>query len=492
MIRMHPFRPCLRDAVAVLLPLAAMAAVPPLLQAQQHLTLQQAIAMAQSQGYQADIAADNRDAAQARNHAYNAGLLPQISLNGTVPRYNRSISGVIQPDGSTLNRAQQTTRSDLGLTVSQKLPFTGGTLSVTSLLNQTRNSGTPETWRSTPFSIQLTQPILRSNSTAWDTREQRLRAGESQAQFLEAREDIAINTTSAFFDVYEAQATLRNAESNAALNDTLYRLNQGRYEVGKIAENDLLQSELSLLRARNAVDGARVQVDRALAALRLIINSPPGDSIGIDVSPIVPDVTADTAVAVQQALQNRSQVRDLDLQKTQADRAVAEAKRNGGVGATLQANYGYNATAASASQAYRNLLPAQGLSVQLDIPLVQWGAHSATVQAAEADRMRVASSSQQTREQVKQDAHFAALQLDLARRQLAIAAKADTVGQKRFEVAYNRYVIGKIAFDNLSVAQNEKDAALLQFVQSVRAYWLAYYRLRRTTLYDFEKGEPIR
>ena len=59
-------------------------------------------------------------------------------------------------------------------------------------------------------------------------------------------------------------------------------------------------------------------------------------------------------------------------------------------------------------------------------------------------------------------------------------------------MAYNRYVIGRIAIDNLYIAQAEKDQALVQFVQALRAYWLAYYRLRQATLYDFRAGRPIR
>jgi outer membrane protein TolC len=72
-----------------------------------------------------------------------------------------------------------------------------------------------------------------------------------------------------------------------------------------------------------------------------------------------------------------------------------------------------------------------------------------------------------------------------------LTAKSDTVAAKRFEVAYNRYVIGRIAIDNLYVAQTEKDQALTQFVQALRGYWLAYYRLRLATLYDFEAGRAI-
>ena len=44
----------------------------------------------------------------------------------------------------------------------------------------------------------------------------------------------------------------------------------------------------------------------------------------------------------------------------------------------------------------------------------------------------------------------------------------------------------------LDVAQTEKDQALAQFVQALRGYWEAYYRLRRLTLFDFETGQPIR
>jgi outer membrane protein TolC len=42
------------------------------------------------------------------------------------------------------------------------------------------------------------------------------------------------------------------------------------------------------------------------------------------------------------------------------------------------------------------------------------------------------------------------------------------------------------------MAQNEKNEALNQYVQALRGYWTAHYRLRRLTLYDFESGQVIR
>jgi outer membrane protein TolC len=107
------------------------------------------------------------------------------------------------------------------------------------------------------------------------------------------------------------------------------------------------------------------------------------------------------------------------------------------------------------------------------------------------DREAVAQASRATLDRTAHEARFAALQLSQTRRALALSAKADTVAQKRFEVAYNRYGIGRISIDNLFIAQREKDQARQQYVQALRGYWDAYYRLRQVTLYDFLRGGRI-
>jgi outer membrane protein TolC len=286
--------------------------------------------------------------------------------------------------------------------------------------------------------------------------------------------------------------TLENAVNNAAINDTLFTLNKGRYEVGKIGENDLLQNELVLLRSRNALNNARLEFDRTLAALRLRLNLPVGAPVTIEVSGEVPTLRADTALAVAQALRNRAEVTVQELQTVQAKRRVNEARRNSGFGARLQASVGYNQSASDLDLAYRDLRNAQRFSLAVDMPILQWGARSADIEAAKAEENRAESNRRLAREELMQEAHFAALQLEQSRSQLELSAKADTVANKRFEVAKNRYIIGRIGIDNLFIAQNEKDQALQQYVQSLRGYWLAHYRLRRTTLYDFVEGRAIR
>jgi outer membrane protein TolC len=463
--------------------------------AQQQLTLQQAVEMAQKQGYQARAAVATRDAARAHDHAFGARLLPQLSLAGNAPVYEKFISAVIQPDGSTNFTPVQQTTANASMTIAQKLPFTGGTFSITSALQRYEQNFAGQqtmTWTSSPVTFRLEQPVLRPNAIRWDNREQDIRLDLSERQYLEAREGIALQTTNAFFDFYIAKKTLDNATANAAVNDTLYTLNKGRLEVGKIGENDLLQSELALLRSRSALENARLEYERSLAAFRLALNLAPGTPLDVSVPAGIPQLRPDTTIAVTQALKNRAQLSDLELQSVQARRRVAEAKLTNGPGATLVASVGFNQTAPDVNLAYQDLLQAQRFSLGVNVPLFQWGARGADIQAALADQKRVDATSRASREQIAQDAHFGALQLTQATRNVALSAKADTVAQKRFEVAYNRYVIGRIGIDNLYIAQNEKDQAVNQYLQALRNYWTAYYRLRQTTLFDFESGSAIR
>jgi outer membrane protein TolC len=420
--------------------------------------------------------------------------MPQLSLQATAPNLNRAIVPVVQPDGKTLYLAQRQMESSFAITASQPLPFSGGSLFVTtglSRLDVYGDKGATRLYQSTPVILGIRQDILRPNRIAWDSREQNITSDAAERRFAEAREDVSTAAVAAFFDTYAAQVTEENAASNASVNDSLYTLSKGRFEVGKIGENDLLQSELALLRARAALDAAKLATQRARASLAVTLGVAP-ETVGAIAPPAqFPAFTADPDRAVAEALRNRSTMLDLELQGVQADRRVREAQLNNRIGATVTATAGFNQTAQTFGTAYNSLLDQQRVSVGVQMPLVQWRAGHADVEAAQADRERAGFTAKLTRAQLEQDARFAAMEIALNKRQLDLAAKADSVGEKRFEIAKNRYVIGKIGIDNLYIAQSEKDAARQSLVQAMRSYWLGYYRLRRLTLFDFAENKPL-
>ena len=80
---------------------ALLAAAP--VRAQQPMTLQEAIAIAQRQGLQARAVLDTREAARWRDRAFNARLMPRLSMTGILPTYERAIVETVD----TLQRQMQ-------------------------------------------------------------------------------------------------------------------------------------------------------------------------------------------------------------------------------------------------------------------------------------------------------------------------------------------------------------------------------------------------
>jgi outer membrane protein TolC len=275
------------------------------------------------------------------------------------------------------------------------------------------------------------------------------------------------------------------------VNDTLYTLNKGRYEVGKIGENDLLKSELALLRARAAVDDANLARDRAEAALRRMLNYPADQALTIVPPDSIPTIDADPDLAVKEALKNASLMEQSQLDEVNVRREITAAKLNNGFNASVSATVGFNQTASGIGAAYQSPLGRQSLTLGVTLPMVQWGAGHSDVEAAKADDRRVATNAKTRRDLIAEDARFSVLQLSQTQRNVVLAAKADTVSIKQFEVARNRYTTGKISNTDLYNAQSDKDNSLIAHVQALRNYWNAYYHLRRATLYDFATKQEL-
>jgi outer membrane protein TolC len=473
-------------------PMAAGAQSTPLAAAKP-LTLTDAIAMGQQRGDQAEGARASRDFARFRDDAFNARLRPQLFLSGNAANLNHGINPITAPDGSTAFVGQSQNQSTMQLGFSQAIPLTGGTITVGSAISRIDQFGTSynKLWQTSPVVLSLQQDLFKPRDIVWNERIQSLNASVAERAYLEAREDVAGNIADAFFNLYTQQMTLANATANVAVNDTLYTLNKGRYEVGKIGENDLLKSELALLRARAAVDDANLARDRAEAALRRMLNYPADQALTIVPPDSIPTIDADPDLAVKEALKNASLMEQSQLDEVNVRREITAAKLNNGFNASVSATVGFNQTASGIGAAYQSPLGRQSLTLGVTLPMVQWGAGHSDVEAAKADDRRVATNAKTRRDLIAEDARFSVLQLSQTQRNVVLAAKADTVSIKQFEVARNRYTTGKISNTDLYNAQSDKDNSLIAHVQALRNYWNAYYHLRRATLYDFATKQEL-
>jgi outer membrane protein TolC len=456
------------------------------------LTLSSCIQTALQGGPSLTIARELFTSQRESYDSFRSLLYPQLSLQGQVPGFYRSISSVVQPDGTTKFYPQSQASSTVNLSLSQQIPFTGGELQISSGLNRVDLLETHSIlYRSSPLSVTFRQPIFQLNTLRWDMENREMQIDRADRQWVEALEDISLDVTNKFFQTYLASMNVENARNNLQINDTLYQISRGRYNVGKIAENDLLQSELALLNARTQFDNATMAFENARKALAFALGLPKRTPLRLVPPESIPQLTLDPERAIAEAKSNRSDIVDMEIQKHTADRSVVQADLENTFSATLTANAGLNQRADKIPDAYRHLLDQQQLSVSFEVPLVQWGAGSSSVEAALAEQRRTETAVIMQTNALEDEVHSQVMSLKLLQFQVGISAKADTMAQRRFEVSKDRYLIGKIDVTNLFLAQNEKDSARRARIQTLWDFWAGYYRLRRLTLFDFELNSRL-
>lgn len=122
--------------------------------------------------------ANSVDAVVARNEykssywgyrTYKAELLPELTLNTTLPYYSKSYNSFQNSDGSYTYVGNDYSKIDGGLSISQNIPLTGGILSVESSFQRLQQYGKDGSTRymGVPASITLEQPIFGFNRVKW-------------------------------------------------------------------------------------------------------------------------------------------------------------------------------------------------------------------------------------------------------------------------------------------------------------------------------------
>ena len=425
---------------------------------------------------------------------FRSNYLPQLSLSGVLPDYNRGIDQVRQPDGTFRFVPVSQVYYDAQLGLNQSIGLSGGQVFINSRVQRFDNFpslGNRERYSSNPAVIGIIQPIFAFNPLRWDKRIEPLRFEESKREYWEEMENISIRATELYFNLLLAQISYETAERNVANNDTLYQIAQGRYNLGKIAENELLQLELSTMNARQDLAQAVLDMETSTLRLKVFLGLTDSDAIRLVEPSDIPQFSVDEEKALQEARKNRSRVLAFQRELLQAERDLARARGESGLNIDVFGQFGLNQRANEVSELYINPDNQQRLQIGFNIPIVDWGRTKSRIGTAKANQELVRADIEQEQINFDQDIYLSVKQFKMLRNQLVIAEKAVEVGVKRFDITKSRYLIGKIGIMELNIATQERDMARRNYVSSLRSFWTAYYNLRLLTLYDFERNDVL-
>ena len=429
-----------------------------------------------------------------RYKTFRSNYNPQLILSGMLPSYNQRVTPVTQPDGSIAYREVNNNTVEMQLGLSQVIAPTGGTVQIYSNLNRFDDFQTSSTftqYSGEPVSIGLNQPILQFNQLKWDKRIAPLEYEESQKQYFEELEQISVNATWRFFNLLLAQISLDIAQKNVESNDTIFKIAQGRYNLGKITENDLLKLELNLVNSRLAVTKAMVDQESASLQLKSFIGLSEDATVILDIPEEIPDFLVDENIALTEARKNKSDVVGFRRQLLEAEQEVSRARKSSGVNMNLQAVYGLNDLGSEIAEVYQE--PGENIRVglQMNVPVLDWGRQKARIRRAEANRKLVEYQILQDEETFDQDILTSARNFNMLKEQVKSRVISDDIAQKAYEISKQLFLIGKISITDLNQSIEAKDLAKQNYISSLRDYWIAYFELREKTLYDFHNNQLL-
>ena len=142
--------------------------------------------------------------------------------------------------------------------------------------NENTFSGVDRNYNSNGYGAQLTQPLFRWQN--WVQYQQgRLQLGVTEAQLLNARQDLALRVSQAYFDVLKAQDVLLAVESLKQAASEQLALSKKSFEVGTVTITDVheAQSRFDLANAQQLAAANDLEVRRQ--ALTQLIGRPAGD-----------------------------------------------------------------------------------------------------------------------------------------------------------------------------------------------------------------------
>jgi len=453
------------------------------------LTLSEVIEVAHEQSLMALMSRHQFRSSYWEFRSHQASYRPGLTLEGTLPSLTNATESVIQPDGTEEFVQRSNMKTSLEMQLNQNIPLTGGRVFATSVLQRNDNFGQepPTTYLSYPVTIGFMQPLNGYNEFKWDRKIEPLKFEQAKLQYLNTMERVSQQSVRYFFDLALAQINLEIAEKNMANTDTLYQIATGRYQLGTIAENELLQMELSRLNSETDLNESTIDLELRKSRLRSFLGFNERVSLKLILPSEVPLIEMDFNRTLAEAKDNNPEILNMQRQLLEAQQSVAEARSRKGFRGDLFAQFGLSGNDYDIPSAYSNLDRQQRVEVGIQVPILDWGMGKGQYKMAQSAEEVVKMDVSQSMIDFDENIFLQVMQFNLQDDQVRIASKADTIADLRYEVTKQRFLIGKIDVLDLNVALEEKDVARRSFVEALRNYWNYFYDLRGLTLYDWQK-----
>ena len=426
--------------------------------------------------------------------SYKASRLPHLNLYGNLASFDRSLRQLQNYEtGELVYTSNYNMQNSLGLSFSQNVTLTGGTMSLYTDLSRIDQFGPKgsKTWYAQPLTFYYKQPLLTYNRFKWEKKISPKEYERAKRIYIESMEKVTINAVKCFFSLMLSRKTYETAASNYKNTRQMYSIAKERLALGSVTKDESLQLELRMLNDSIFINESAIRIREA----QMQFNSLLGLDEHTEIAPVaetsLPDLWMNYDMVVEKALSNSSFRLDNEIKTLEAESDVARAKANRGASVSLSAKFGLSKSDAHLRETYRHLLDQEVVGITFIIPVFDWGMGRGRVKEAEAKAEVVQAQVSQAESDYRRGVFTAVGQFNSQRQQFIASERASKVASERYGIVMDRFRRGNASVMELNIARTEYDAAKEKYIKDLSNYWSYYYALRQLALFDFISGKDI-
>ncbi len=374
------------------------------------------------------------------------------------------------------------------LDASQRLPWTGGSVSASARLQSFPGVDTSLS-HSSVLSLTLSQPLLRGigpTATYFELKNSR-RAREGQERSYElSRQRLAVDVVAAFYQVVKQRQLLAVARQSDERSRKLRGASEARMRVGLASKLDVLRADLQASQAQEAMVSFEAALETALETFRVLLGLSPTETVEPEAVALADRIEGE--VEPLEVLLARAHAQRLEMLETEdllrdSQRAAAVARQGLWPQLDLQLSlnqFAFGSSFQDAFSAFRSANRTVLFGFTTSYPLERAG-ERAQKAVAELDVDAKRRGLQQREYEIEAEVRAAVRNIERIQKSVELQRKGVAFAEQQHRLATLRYQRGLASNFDVVDAEGSLVASRTALVGLLTDYQVARIQLQKAT-----------
>lgn len=476
-------------------------------QATRKITYDEALAIALGESFTSRYYKEDMEATHYSYLYTKAQFKPMLDFGLFTPSWNEEVQGISQVDGLPVYNSVGSLRAGGNLSFTYVLP-TGGNLALTSkmywenyrtTLSQKDNQKLERNQVYSRVALTFDQPVFTANTLKENMKVAALEFEKSRCYFTRVQMDIVYNVTQSFYDVYEAayehtinQERLRNSRE-------AYRITKLKQETGNLPEGENLIAEIAVAQDEARVMESQGNLEAAKDEFKLLIGLDLKEDIELEAEMEFETFLIDLQTAIDEALRNRMEIQERNLDISLQDIEIKRAKREREFKGKISAYYDFTGLSTReggsvgqlVGSSFRNMgeRPSnRSIEFTLSYPIADWGRAKNLVRSRQVRKKQQELQLDNTKRSIEKEIREIVRNVYEAEKRYRLNQRNREAAQESYRISQLRFENGDLTSQELFIEQERLAQVQLSYIESYITYRLSVADLNRKTMYDFENN----